>query len=120
MTKQKGLEQEIKELGFTIEEAMRVLKLFKETPAVDFYEGIVNANKELLKRLKDKSIDLDDPYDRAVLEILKTGEKIPKMFSLAKLEAYPDMAEAIKKDEEMVTSPGSLLDSVTDSNNREN
>lgn len=54
--------------------------------------------------VKDKSLDLDDAYQKGLFQLLQAGDKINKSLKLAKLEAYP---------EEQVDDEGSFLDRVS-------
>jgi hypothetical protein len=54
--------------------------------------------------VKDKSLDLDDAYQKGLFQLLQAGDKINKSLKLAKMEAYP---EEIKEDED-----SSFLDRV--------
>lgn len=35
-------------------------------------------------------LDLDDPYQKGLFQLLQAGDKINKSLKLAKLEAYPE------------------------------
>lgn len=74
----------------TEQEAIDRLDVQQFDPAKDFYATLVSASKQLMDSVKSKEIDLDDPYYKALFQILQAGDKINKSLKLAKLEAYPD------------------------------
>lgn len=86
------------------EDAIERLKLQEFDPAKDFYATLVSASKQLMDSVKDKSLDLDDAYQKGLFQLLQAGDKINKSLKLAKLEAYP---------EEQVDDEGSFLDRVS-------
>lgn len=59
-------------------------------PAKDFYTTLVSASKQLMTSVKDKTLDLDDSYQKGLFQLLQAGDKINKSLKLAKLEAYPE------------------------------
>lgn len=87
------------------DDAVERLQLQDFDPAKDFYATLVSASKQLMASVKDKSLDLDDAYQKGLFQLLQAGDKINKSLKLAKLEAYP---EEQKDDEE-----GSFLDRVS-------
>ena len=72
------------------EDAIERLKLQDFDPAKDFYATLVSAPKQLMDSVKDKSLDLDDAYQKGLFQLLQAGDKINKSLKLAKLEAYPE------------------------------
>jgi len=40
--------------------------------------------------VKDKTLNLDDEYQKGIFQLLQAGDKINKSLKLAKLEAYPE------------------------------
>jgi hypothetical protein len=94
----------LKENSISEEEAIERLHLQDFDPAKDFYTTLVSASKQLMTSVKDKTLDLDDSYQKGLFQLLQAGDKINKSLKLAKLEAYP---EENKDDEE-----GSFLDRV--------
>jgi hypothetical protein len=72
------------------EDAIDRLRLQDFDPAKDFYATLVSASKQLMDSVKDKSLDLDDPYQKGLFQLLQAGDKINKSLKLAKLEAYPE------------------------------
>ena len=86
------------------DDALERLQLQDFDPAKDFYSTLVSASKQLMASVKDKSLDLDDAYQKGLFQLLQAGDKINKSLKLAKMEAYP---EEIKEDED-----SSFLDRV--------
>lgn len=70
-------------------DAIDRLQLQDFDPAVDFYATLVSASKQLMSAVKDKTLDLDDSYQKGLFQLLQAGDKINKSLKLAKLEAYP-------------------------------
>lgn len=58
-----------------------------------------------MSKVREEMLDLDDPYQKGLFQLLQAGDKINKSLKLAKLEAYPE--EIISEDE------GSFLDRVS-------
>ena len=71
------------------DEAIERLQLQDFDPAKDFYSTLVSASKQLMSAVKDETLDLDDPYQKGLFQLLQAGDKINKSLKLAKLEAYP-------------------------------
>jgi hypothetical protein len=55
--------------------------------------------------VKDKTLNLDDDYQKGLFQLLQAGDKINKSLKLAKLEAYPE--------EEVVDNSVSFLDRMS-------
>lgn len=85
--------------NLTEQEAIERLQAQMFDPAKDFYATIVSASKQLMDGVKSKTIDLDDPYFKALFQLLQAGDKINKSLKLAQLEAYPT-ATAVSAEEE--------------------
>ena len=71
-------------------EAIERLQLQDFDPAKDFYGTLVSASKQLMSSVKDKTLDLDDSYQKGLFQLLQAGDKINKSLKLAKMEAYPE------------------------------
>jgi hypothetical protein len=71
------------------DEAIERLQLQDFDPAKDFYSTLVSASKQLMSAVKDETLDLDEPYQKGLFQLLQAGDKINKSLKLAKLEAYP-------------------------------
>jgi hypothetical protein len=71
------------------DEAIQRLQLQDFDPAKDFYSTLVSASKQLMSAVKDETLDLDEPYQKGLFQLLQAGDKINKSLKLAKLEAYP-------------------------------
>lgn len=71
-------------------DAIDRLQLQDFDPAKDFYGTLVSASKQLMSSVKDKTLDLDDSYQKGLFQLLQAGDKINKSLKLAKLEAYPE------------------------------
>jgi predicted nucleotidyltransferase len=87
-------------------EAIERLQAQMFDPAKDFYATLVSASRQLMDGVKSKTIDLDDPYFKALFQILQAGDKINKSLKLAQLEAYPNLNVVSDEDSE----EGSLAD----------
>ena len=88
--------------NITEQEAIDRLQVEMFDLAKDFYATLVSASKQLMDGVKTKTIDLDDPYFKALFQLLQAGDKINKSLKLALLEAYPS--------DEPSDSDGSFLD----------
>jgi|APGre2960657404_1045060.scaffolds.fasta_scaffold145895_2 hypothetical protein len=80
----------LKENKLSEADAIERLNLQDFDPAVDFYATLVSASKQLMTSVKDKTLDLDDSYQKGLFQLLQAGDKINKSLKLAKLEAYPE------------------------------
>ena len=96
----------LKENKLSEVEAIERLQLQDFDPAKDFYGTLVSASKQLMSAVKDKTLDLDDSYQKGLFQLLQAGDKINKSLKLAKLEAYPQ--------EEVVEDNVSFMDRVSD------
>jgi len=72
------------------DDAVERLQLQDFDTAKDFYGTLVSASKQLMASVKDKSLDLDDSYQKGLFQLLQAGDKINKSLKLAKMEAYPE------------------------------
>lgn len=86
-------------------EAIEKLQVQGFDPAKDFYATLVSASKQLMQKVRDEMLDLDDPYQKGLFQLLQAGDKINKSLKLAKLEAYPE--------EDVVEDEGGFLDRVS-------
>ena len=86
-------------------EAIEKLQVQLFDPAKDFYAVLITASKELMKSVRDHTLDLNDSYQDGLFKLLQSGDKINKSLKLAKLEAYPE-------DEIIEDSEDSFLDRV--------
>jgi hypothetical protein len=97
----KNLEKFLKDENISEAEAIERLQAQMFDPAKDFYATLVSASKQLMDGVKSKTIDLDDPYFKALFQLLQAGDKINKSLKLALLEAYPtSKSEAEESDTE--------------------
>lgn len=71
-------------------EAIERLQVQNFDPAKDFYTTLVSASKQLMSKVREEVLDLDDPYQKGIFQLLQAGDKINKSLKLAKLEAYPE------------------------------
>lgn len=84
----------LREKRITEEDAILTFSLSEIEPAKDFYRTIVSASQQINEKIRDKTLDLDNDYQRSLLRMLEVGEKISKTLTVAKLEAYPDINSA--------------------------
>lgn len=91
--------------NLTEADAIDRLQLQDFDPAKDFYSTLVSASKQLMSSVKDKTLDLDDSYQKGLFQLLQAGDKINKSLKLAKLEAYPE--------EDNLENEGGFLDRVS-------
>jgi len=95
--------------NLTEHEAIERLQAQMFDPAKDFYATLVSASRQLMDGVKSKTIDLDDPYFKALFQLLQAGDKINKSLKLAQLEAYPS------QEEDPAETEGSLADRLASS-----
>ena len=86
-------------------EAIERLQVQSFDPAKDFYSTLVSASKQLMSKVRDELLDLDDPYQKGLFQLLQAGDKINKSLKLAKLEDYPE--------DNNVEEEGGFLDRVS-------
>ena len=58
-----------------------------------------------MSKVREEVLDLDNPYQKGLFQLLQAGDKINKSLKLAKLEAYPE--------EDNNEEEASFLDRVT-------
>lgn len=100
-----NLKQYLKENKISEADAIERLRVQDFDPAKDFYSTLVSASKQLMDAVKDKTLNLDDDYQKGLFQLLQAGDKINKSLKLAKLEAYPE--------EEVVDNSVSFLDRMS-------
>ncbi len=84
------LQKFLKENKISEADAIERIRLQDSDPAKDFYSTLVSASKQLMDAVKDKTLNLDDDYQKGLFQLLQAGDKINKSLKLAKLEAYPE------------------------------
>jgi hypothetical protein len=84
------LQKFLKENKISEDDAIERIRLQDTDPAKDFYSTLVSASKQLMDAVKDKTLNLDDEYQKGIFQLLQAGDKINKSLKLAKLEAYPE------------------------------
>lgn len=94
------LKKFLKDENISETEAIERLQAQMFDPAKDFYATLVSASKQLMDGVKSKTIDLDDPYFKALFQLLQAGDKINKSLKLALLEAYPTTNPIAHEDED--------------------
>lgn len=94
------LKKFLKDENISESEAIERLQAQMFDPAKDFYATLVSASKQLMDGVKSKTIDLDDPYFKALFQILQAGDKINKSLKLAQLEAYPTIISVAQQEED--------------------
>lgn len=105
LTSLEKISEYLKVNKITEEEAIERLEVQNFDPAKDFYATLVSASKQLMSKVRDEMLDLDDPYQKGLFQLLQAGDKINKSLKLAKLEAYPE--ENVQEDD------ASFLDRVS-------
>ena len=95
----------LKENNLSEAEAIERLQVQNFDPAKDFYTTLVSASKQLMSKVREEVLDLDNPYQKRLFQLLQAGDKINKSLKLAKLEAYPE--------EDNNEEEASFLDRVT-------
>jgi hypothetical protein len=58
-----------------------------------------------MSKVRDEVLDLDDPYQKGLFQLLQAGDKINKSLKLAKMEAYPE--------DNVIEEEGGFLDRVS-------
>jgi hypothetical protein len=58
-----------------------------------------------MSKVRDEVLDLDNPYQKGLFQLLQAGDKINKSLKLAKMEAYPE--------DNVVEEEGGFLDRVS-------
>ena len=103
-TSSEKLSEFLKENNISETEAIERLQVQSFDPAKDFYSTLVSASKQLMSKVREEELDLDNPYQKGLFQLLQAGDKINKSLKLAKLEAYPE--------EDAVDDEDSFLDRV--------
>lgn len=83
------LKQYIKEHKITEEDIIERLALQDLNPSIDFYRTIVSASAQINDLIRSKTLDLDNPYQKSLLRLLESGDKVSKTLKNAQLDAYP-------------------------------
>jgi hypothetical protein len=99
------LQKFLKENKISEADAIERIRLQDTDPAKDFYSTLVSASKQLMDAVKDKTLNLDDEYQKGIFQLLQAGDKINKSLKLAKLEAYPE--------EDVIDDSVSFLDRIS-------
>jgi len=97
------LKQVMKNYNLTEDEVADLIEGIKSEPAKKFYITLVSAANQLMEGVQNKTLDLDDAYNKSLWKLLETGDKVTKTFRNAELDAFPE-----NKEEE--TSLGSISD----------
>lgn len=84
------LQKFLKENRISEDDAIERIRLQDTDPAKDFYSTLVSASKQLMDAVREKTLNLDDDYQKGLFQLLQAGDKINKSLKLAKLEAYPE------------------------------
>lgn len=83
------LKQYIKDKKVTEQDILDRLTLQDLNPSIDFYRTIVSASAQINDLIRTKTLDLDDPYQKSLLRLLESGDKVSKTLKNAQLDAYP-------------------------------
>lgn len=83
------LKQYIKDNKVTEQDILDRLTLQDLNPSIDFYRTIVSASAQINDLIRTKTLDLDDPYQKSLLRLLESGDKVSKTLKNAQLDAYP-------------------------------
>jgi hypothetical protein len=85
------LQAYLAENDISVEQAIDRLEAIKFDPAKDFYATLVSASREIIEKVRNKTLDFETSgYDKSLFMLLQTGDKINKSMKLARLEAYPE------------------------------
>jgi len=83
----------LKENKINEEEALERIQVQLKDPAKDFYVTIVSMTEQINALIRSKMLDLDDPYQKSLLRLLESGDKVSKTIRNAQLDAYPDIED---------------------------
>jgi len=83
----------LKESKISEEEALERIQVQIKDPAKDFYVTIVSMTEQINQLIRSKMLDLDDPYQKSLLRLLESGDKVSKTIRNAQLDAYPDIED---------------------------
>lgn len=73
----------------TQDEAIARIEAQFADPAKDLYATIVMAAAQINEEIRNRTLNAEDPYTKAILRLLESGDKVVKSVRQAKLEAYP-------------------------------
>jgi len=71
-------------------EAIERIQVQLKDPARDFYVTIISMTEQINQLIRTKALDLDDPYQKSLLRLLESGDKVSKTIRNAQLDAYPE------------------------------
>jgi len=83
------IKQYIRDKKVTEQDILDRLTLQDLNPSIDFYRTIVSASAQINDLIRTKTLDLDDPYQKSLLRLLESGDKVSKTLKNAQLDAYP-------------------------------
>ena len=73
------------------DQAIDRLEAIKFDPAKDFYSTLVSASRQIIEKVRDKTLNFkNSAHDESLFMLLQAGDKINKSMKLARLEAYPE------------------------------
>lgn len=72
------------------EEAIERIQVQMKDPAKDFYTTVISMTEQINHLIRTKALDLDDPYQKSLLRLLESGDKVSKTIRNAQLDAYPE------------------------------
>ena len=72
------------------DEAIERIQAQLKDPAKDFYVTIISMTEQINALIRSKKLDLDDPYQKSLLRLLESGDKVSKTIRNAQLDAYPE------------------------------
>jgi hypothetical protein len=76
-----------------VRELVEAYKVYLIDPAAEFYTALVQGAKFLSAQVRNKKLDMDDPYTKGVTILLEKGDKISNSIQRGKLEANPSGKE---------------------------
>lgn len=59
-----------------VQQMLEEYRSFYDDPAKNYYQALVEASKELTDKIRDKTIDIDAPFEKSVIRLLESGEKV--------------------------------------------
>lgn len=92
------------------------LKTYEEDSIKGFYAALNMAIKDVTTSIKDKSLDLDNPYFKSVVKLAEVGNKIFETLSRGKQEATGEKMAGDTNGSNLHT--GSILDKMADDNKK--
>jgi hypothetical protein len=87
------LRKYLKQKSISEEEALERIMLQDLSPSTDFYRTIVSASEQINELIRNKTLDLDDPYQKSLLRLLESGDKVSKTIKNAQMDAYPNQGD---------------------------